>query len=73
MTLESRLHREITKAFASPSIKQLGEIAHHLDVPLWVLLVPNLPPEFVTQSQLGRLVRHVEEFLKVAVKLAAHH
>ena len=44
-------------------ISTLNAIAEALDLPLWVLLIPELPPELLQEPDAHRVVRLVQHFI----------
>lgn len=47
-------------------ISTLDAIAEGLGVPLWLLLIPDMPPELLKDPAANRLVRLVEDYISSA-------
>jgi hypothetical protein len=46
-----------------PNIATMQDIASELDVPLWILLIPNLPAQILLEAERARFAKVVADFL----------
>lgn len=52
----------IVNARHSTELGNLAAIADHFQIPLWVMFIPDLPPEMLDKDKLARLVKLVTEY-----------
>ena len=53
----------LAKARENAKVGNLAVIADHFGVPLWVMLIPNLPPEMIEGEALKRLAGLIEDYI----------
>lgn len=53
----------LANAKHSSEIGNLAAVADHFGVPLWVMLIPALPPDLVSKGSLERLNKLVQDYI----------